>query len=381
MIALPLFAAFLSPPYYSFAMLALAGIFVLHSGFARQDQIAPNILTIIAVWFAFAALAVLGPTFVSAYATRNVDSFKFFIAGFSFLVGALLGRDEKGFTIAFPAFLAAMCLVYATGAPTNDLGQDRTFYPPDPNHSAAMLSLSLPFILFKFRGWRRLAIIGLMMVFAYLVASRALLALSVVTLAAAPEFIRNRKWVMLLAIPAALAILLFQGFSLNNFSDQLRLQILQISYDFGITRGFYAFNLGETYFTNFLNINPIYRQLEIQHAHNILLQIWVAYGLVPLGVFVAWLALLARHAWQSRYGLFALQLAILMMFGMIESVITDIRSFGTITLLLGVGYAQAGSALAARQAKAAAGRSGTAPAVGATPQDAPRGRRVTAPRR
>lgn len=350
MIALPLFAAFLAPPLYSVTIAGLAGIFFLHFGFAKQEPAPKGTSLVLAIWFAFATLAVLGPTFVSAYSDQNIDSLKFFVAGFAFFLGAALGQNNRELRMALVAFLVTISFSYFFNPPVIDsYVQDRDIYPPDQNHSAAMLAIALPIVLLRFSGWQRLAMFGLMMTFAFLVSSRALLALSVVGLAASPDFIRHRKWIMALAIPLALAILLFQGFTLNNFSDQLRLQILQVSLSFALTQGLYAFNLGETYFTNFLNIYPIYRRLEIQHAHNIILQVWVAYGVTPLIVFLTWIAILVRYAWRGRSAMFALQLGALAMFGMIEAMITDIRSFGTVMLFLGAGFAQAANAINARR--------------------------------
>jgi O-antigen ligase len=185
------------------------------------------------------------------------------------------------------------------------------------------------------KGWARILMLGLMTAFAFFVVSRALLAMSVLALAISPQNVRDRKVLLIPAVPLSLALLFYSGFTLDNFSDKLRLQILQVSYRYAIGRGLYPFNFGEAAFTDFLNIYPIYRRLEIQHAHNLFLQIWVSYGLVPLGIFLTWLAFLARQAWTDRNGLLLGSLAVLTGFGMIEALITDIRAFAEIMFVIG----------------------------------------------
>lgn len=345
MISLGLFAAFLSPQFYAIAILAITGAYLLHRGFVGGHRFPRGTGALLSIWAIFAVLAILGPTFSYGRSGQNAEALKFVVAGFAFVLGIGVANQMSRIAVHLLAFVGALTAAYAVlNALEITISQDALLYPTDNNHSAAMVAIMLPLIVFRTSGWTRTILLALAACFSFLVASRALLALSVVAIAISPAAVRDRKWLLALAVPVALAILVLRDFSLNNFSDQLRLQILTVSFDYAVTRGAHAFNFGETAFTNFLNIYPIYRRLEIQHAHNILLQIWVAYGIAPLVVFSVFMVGLVVNAVRQFNQPLIAQLAILLLFGMIEALITDVRAFGTIMLLLGWSFGRYGAA-------------------------------------
>jgi hypothetical protein len=339
MIVAILFAAFLAPSIYSGAMLALTGGYYLHRGFTRTDPLPDGTLTLLAVLTIFSALSMLGPTLAYGQAGQNIDAFKFFFATAAFAMGVAMANDRGGLLPAVAVLTVALTLYYAGVYLTEfELNQDSLVYPPSNNHSAAMLAMFLPLIVLRGRGSARIALLGVMALFALFSASRALLALTVIATAATPRKIRDN--IPLLATASLLAglILFWDGFSMDNFSDRLRLQIIEVSYAYVTTRGANAFNFGEAAFTNYLNTYPIYRRLEIEHAHNIILEIWAAYGIVPLIAFTVFFVGLATHAVRQRNQLLLAELAILVLFGAIEALVSDIRAFGTIMFALGYGF-------------------------------------------
>jgi hypothetical protein len=340
MIYAVLLACFLPPSVFSVVIAALAGLKLAQRGLRPSPPLPANFMFLLGIWLLFAALALIGPVFIYHRSGQNIEAFKFMFAGAAFLLGAMEGTERAKLHLALPLLLGALTAVYGAEYFVGTfVSQDAALYPPDLNLSAAMLSLFLPFIVLRMKGWTRLVLLGLMIAFAFFVASRALLAMAVLALAISPQNVRDRKTLLVVAVPVSLALLLYSGLSLDNFSDQLRLQILQVSYHYAIGRGLYPFNFGESAFTDFLNIYPIYRRLEIQHAHNLMLQIWVAYGLVPLAVFLTWFGFMVRQSWADKNGILLASLAVLIGFGMIEAMITDIRSFAEVLFLLGYVYA------------------------------------------
>ena len=341
MISVILFAAFLSPALYSAAILALGGGYYIHRGFTRTNPLPDGTFTLLAVLAVFAALAVLGPTLAYGRAGQNIDAFKFFFATAAFGLGIAMATDRGGLLRHLPVFAVALTAYYAMLFFTDfALDQESPIYPPSNNHSAAMLAIFLPVIVLRSKGAARLALLLLMGAFAFFAASRGLLALTVLAAAATPQAVRRSRVVLAGAVLLAAAILFWEGFSMENFSDRLRLQIINVSIGYATTRGANAFNFGEAAFTDYLNIYPIYRRLDIEHAHNVLLQIWAAYGIVPLVVFSVFIVGLTAHAIRRRNYLLLGQLATLLLFGMIEALITDIRAFGTIMFALGYGFAR-----------------------------------------
>lgn len=340
MSAAVLLATFLSPPLYSLAMLALAGGYYLNRGFTRTNPLPDGTLALIAVLTVLAALSVLGPTLAYGQAGQNVDAFKFFFATAAFALGVALASDRSGLLPVVAAFTGLLTIYYgAVYLSDFEMSQDSPLYPPSNNHSAAMLAMFLPIVVLRSEGSARIALLVLMGLFAFFAASRALLALTVLAAAATPRSIRDNLPLLMAALGASALILFWEGYSMDNFSDRLRLQIINVSYGYATTRGLNLFNFGEAAFTDYLNIYPIYRRLDIEHAHNIFLQIWAAYGIAPLIAFTVFVVGLTVHAVRRRNQLLIAELAILLLFGSIEALVTDIRAFGTMIFALGYGFA------------------------------------------
>ncbi|MEP3422614.1 MAG: O-antigen ligase family protein [Erythrobacter sp.] len=345
-------ASFLMPALYSGALLVLLAIALSLRGVRVSPPLPSGSGVLIAVFSIFAALAVLGPSFNNGASGQNIDALKFLFAAVALVMGMSLGvgngmagnqqfdGQDAGLFRALPMFIAIISAFYGYLSFTDAvLSQESIVYPPDNNHSASMLAIFLPIVVLQMRGRWRLICLALLFAFAFFAASRALMALTLLATALSIQSIRQQKIAMLAVVGLACAVLFYRGFSMDNFSDRLRMQIIEVSLHYAQTRGAYAFNFGEASFADYLNIYPVYQRLEIQHAHNMLLQVWVAYGFVPLGVFLTFLVGFAVQGWRQRNFLFLSCFAIFMMMGMMEAIVTDIRAFGTIMFTLGYTYA------------------------------------------
>jgi len=352
MVMLPfavIFASFLMPVLYSGALLGLLALTLSLRGVRISAPLPNGSGMVIALFVIFAALAVLGPSFNHGVSGQNVDALKFLFATASLIIGLSFGSESAsesgsisgGLVRVVPWFIGVMAAYYGyLNLTETPLSQEMLLYPPDNNHSASMLAVFLPIVVLQMRAKMRLVCLILLIAFAFFAASRALLALTLLASALSVQNVRQSKLLMITVVAMAGAVLFYRGFSMDNFSDRLRLQIIEASLHYAQTRGAYAFNLGEGAFADYLNIYPVYQRLDIQHAHNMLLQIWVAYGLVPLGAFAAFLTALALYGWRQRNFLFLACFAVFMGLGMMEALITDIRAFGTIMFTLGYAYAR-----------------------------------------
>lgn len=340
MTLLPLLLSFLPPAAYSAATLAIfAGIY-LDRGIRGGTSLPQGTGVLTAILLLFGSLALLGPSFNYGRSDQNPEAFKFVIATVSFLIGIAFAGGGKKNGLVLPIFVTIITGVYALDYYLEDLiSQEALLYPPDNNHSAAMLAVFLPLVIFQMKRPFQLFCLVLFTIFSFLVASRALLALTVVAFVASSKSVRENRVVLALGVALVFSILFYQGFSLNNFSDQLRLQIIEVSLEYAQTHGFHAFNFGEASFTNFLNTYPIYRRLEIQHAHNLILQVWAAYGIAPVLTLMLFISAISFYSLHQRNYLLIWTLLVFLSFGMIESLITDIRAFGTIMFALGYAFA------------------------------------------
>lgn len=335
------FASLLTPALYSGAVLLLAGFLLSYRGVKVSPRLPDGTGLILVLFVVFAALAVLGPILSYGVGGRNIDALKFLFAAASLAAGLMLGVEKGDLPRAIPTFLGVMTLIYAGFYFTDSkLSQESLIYPPDNNHSATMLAVFLPLIVMRIKGALRLLCFALLFAFAIFVASRSLLALTLLAIALSSEKVRKQRFLMMLTVGLAIAVLFYRGISMDNFSDRLRLQIIEVSLHFVQTRGAYAFNFGEAAFAEYLNIYPIYQRLEIQHAHNLLLQVWAAYGYIPLLAFALFLTAFGIMGWRQRNYLFLVSLMIFLAIGMMEAIITDIRAFGTIMFALGYTYSQ-----------------------------------------
>lgn len=336
-----LLASFLAPPLYAGAMLAILVVLLSLRGVRISPPLVPGTGIIIAMFLTFAGFAILGPILNYGVGGRNIDALKFIFATASLAIGFILGVEQGRLSRLVPVLIAMLALVYGFLYVTEgELSQESLLYPPDNNHSASMLGVLLPVIVLRTKGALRIACLVMLAAFAFFAASRALLALTLLAAALSSKTVREQRAMMVATVALAGAILFYQGFSMDNFSDRLRLQILEVSLHFAQTRGAYAFNFGEAAFSDYLNIYPIYQRLEIQHAHNILLQVWVAYGIVPFAFFAIFLVTFFGFGLRQRNTMFLAAFTIFMALGMMEAIITDIRALGTIMLALGYTYSR-----------------------------------------
>jgi len=340
-IAPALILSFLSPTFYSIAALALASLIFMQRGFRGGTPFPEGSSSLLAPFLILAMLAVIGPTFIYGGFGRDFEAFKFFIAAAMFFVGINLGLASKKEAPILAIFLLVITVYHATNYSAEGIiNQDAFLYPPDNNHTAAMVASFIPLIVTRVKGGLRFICLAVLIALAFFVSSRALMALTLVGFAISLDAVRKNRFILAIFVTIAVVFLFTRGLSFGNFSDQLRLQIIQVSLDFARTGGAHAFNFGEAAFTNFLNVYPIDRRLEIQHAHNVLLQIWAAYGILPLLAFLVFIANVALKALRLRNQLALLTLGTIMVVGMIESLITDIRAFGTIMFALGYAYSR-----------------------------------------
>ena len=93
--------------------------------------------------------------------------------------------------------------------------------------------------------------------------------------------------------------------------------------------------MGDSAVVERLNTPPIARHVTFQHAHNFLLQSYLAYGMIATLAFAA--AALSRLALAIRYRnwSFLASLVLVIGFGMIEALTSDIRVLTIICLFLG----------------------------------------------
>lgn len=333
------FASFLPPPFYVGCVMILSAFLLVYRGARISPPMPQGTAVILILFLFFAVVAAIGPTLNYGGGTQNIDALKFLFATASFAIGLTLGVENDKLPQGLPIFLGAITFYYASIYFTDaGLDQEALVYPPDYNNSAYMLAIFLPLIILNLKGHKRSLCLALLFAFSIFVASRSLLGVMLIASALSFENVRKQRLLMGLTVTLGAFLLFYRNFSLDNFSDFARLRIIDQSLHYALNDGANAFNFGEDAFRKYLNLSTGIRNLDIQHAHNMLLQIWSAYGLVPLIAFGVFLIAFGANAWRQRNYLCLGSLTIFLVLGMFESQITDIRAFGTMIFVLGYTY-------------------------------------------
>lgn len=335
------FASFLAPAFYAGCVLILFGFLLFYRGARISSPMPQGTAVILILFIFFAVFAAIGPILNYGGGKQNIDALKFLFATAAFAIGLMLGVENDELPQSLPIFLGAITLYYANIYFTDaGLDQGTLVYPPDYNNSAYMLAIFLPLIILNLKGRKRSLCLALLFAFSIFVSSRSLMGLILIASALSFKSIRKQRLLMGLTVALGAVVLFYRNFSLENFSDFARLRIVDQSLYYALNDGANAFNFGEDAFRKYLNLSTGIRNLDIQHAHNMLLQVWCAYGLVPLIAFGAFLIAFGANAWRQRNYLCLGSLAIFLVLGMLESQITDIRAFGTMIFVLGYTYSR-----------------------------------------
>ena len=209
---------------------------------------------------------------------------------------------------------------------------------PSGNHAALLVCILSPIALSALRSPREellyLAVLG---IFGLAIFSR--LAIGALILLLAQRFARHRVTQVAVFLGAAVAIALprFRGFEFGSFSDQLRLRIWGFGIDRISNERLLIFGEGERTFLETLNEEPLYRTLEVSHAHNLVLHLWNSYGMVVALLWAAALLWLVRSLWGTSSPVNT-QLVALLMIAQLETIVSDVRILCVVMLMLGLRF-------------------------------------------
>jgi len=206
--------------------------------------------------------------------------------------------------------------------------------PPLGNHASILVCVLAPVALGGLRRPYQILYLMLLVSFGLAIESRFVIGVAVILVA--QGIARDRVVRLIAAAVAGLVVYgpRFRGLSFGSFSDRIRLQIWQVSVDRVVDNNMQILGDGESAFVDDLKSNPLFRSLEFEHAHNLLLHIWNSYGLVVAVVWVGALGWLVYALWNSSPHVNG-QLLTFVAVAQIESVVSDFRVLGVILMMFG----------------------------------------------
>jgi hypothetical protein len=383
-------AVTLPPRYLAMYVIAgggIAAIFaVLRHGYLLADR---WFVTIFGCFVLAALFCLLGTLPVTQLSDIDLEFLKYAVYAAGFLVGLLALRSEqlmRRFVGLVVTLIVLLFVIFAVrGGPLLRVDQSWPIYPPDQNNSVAVMivlaagvigttpvrsRMFLLFVLAVFMAFFE-SRIGLIVVFAMILLQlRVALRLTLLVLAAAigvwaymsygplnpqtklifaaqnvvgqiaeavPEPLRPEPAAEA-AAPAARPDPLPLNrplLELGTDSDISRLGIYRRALALAVESFPNLLGMGDAAVVAQLNDPPITRGVVFQHAHNFLLQSYLAYGLLATlalvcGVIAMLVLAISRRAW----GLIA-SLLIVGGLGLIESLTSDIRVLTIISAFLG----------------------------------------------
>ena len=287
-----------------------------------------------------AVLAPLGPILQGGGLAGNLEALKFAAFFAAFWVGYQVDVTEKRlntsvYVMVIPifAFYLVSSIIGLNGVA---IQQASPVYPPDNNHSAVLFSFFGFFLIAGGHLSRKYLAIALFLVFAVLIRSRSLIAMTPFFYVFYADRLRLSTVLIFPAMFLIVAFLVINNISFDTFSDRLRLLIWSFSLDYALSNSVSLIGQGEAAFGAALAQFDFYRDLQVSHGHNLFLHSWASYGIVCLALLVALFVHLLYVCWRFGDAMLAFQLGTFLVFAQLETVISDTRIFCAILFFIGM---------------------------------------------
>jgi hypothetical protein len=375
------------PKFLSVYVLAaglMAAAYFLRFGAVRQLR--PESWAVLALLAGAALFCALGTLPITSKSDIQLEFAKYAVYAASFMAGmALLRRAEQARLLAtFLALLIGVALALVAISSDQRLVVDQTWplYPPDQNNSTAILIPVAFLSLFFPRALHRALLLlgvfflillvesrlGVILTSVFIVsnavlrrdrwafaaiilaaglwvaldsgprAPQAALIEAVQTISAGPASLAEQAGIPVPVappppqtdMPAPKSVL---GFGL--VSDSFRFQIYSRAIEIAGQTFPNLLGMGDAQVAELLNTPQIYWNVRFTHAHNFLLQSYLAYGLLATLCIVALFAVLLTMAIRRRHWALTGMLLLVAGLGMIESLTSDIRVLATLFALIG----------------------------------------------
>lgn len=395
----------LPPKYLAAYILVLGAIGFIWGMFYRRDMLFKPTILAITVPLALAGLfCLLGTLPITQQSDIQLEFLKYAIYAAAFLLGLLVLNNDWKRDAFILTVIAIVCMFFVVTALSSGqrfgINQSWPLYPPDQNNTSSILAPFAVFVLAFRPRWLKVAIFLLLFLFFIFAESR--FGIILLFAIAFVDFVRDwRSGLTVLAIAGLISGL----FSLSSVSvqttvmrgiaaftepvsqvsanpqasqtttgpqvqqnsagspapapapqaristdpmvqfgtrsDNARLQIYERAIEIAARTFPNLIGMGDAKVTELLNTPPIDNYNTFQHAHNFFLQGYLAYGLLAtvalvgasIGIFVV--------AVKQRDWYLTGAMVLIGAYGMIESLISDLRVLTVIMLLLGSSVAVA----------------------------------------
>ncbi|QBY01074.1 hypothetical protein E2K80_10325 [Rhodophyticola sp. CCM32] len=374
-LAAALASTLILPPKLLVAFIAVAGLPALYLGWLefRNNGYDRIVLVVAGMFVAGAVFCLMGTFPIQQKSDIQFEFLKFAVYATAFMIGFVALREKEScsaFTIVvYCTAITFFVFAALASGPVFRISQAWMFYSPDQNNTASILIPLLPAVLALRLGSLRAILLVLGFLFCSMIESR------VGVLVLCCIIIINIFLDWRYGIPVLLCVvLIWMGLSwsdttpqdtlirqiknlagmvtdgtfeldrnlprqdllqIGTWSDRRRLEILAQALTAARQTFPNLIGMGDAAAVVAINTPPILDGTDFQHAHNFLLQGYLAYGsLATFCLFLAFVTLLVVSVKRKNWVL-AGTLVIIGGFGMIEALISDVRVLTVLLLFVG----------------------------------------------
>lgn len=373
----------LPPKYLAVSVILFgAGAAVWGMTFHRNLVTKPPALVIVALLALAAGFCLLGVFPISQRTDIQPEFLKYTVYAAAFLIGFIaIGRQEQRnafVTATIATVIAFFVATILTAGETFHINQSWALYPPDQNNSVSILApLSVAVLTFKPRWARIVLLVLLFLLFTFaesrlgviimfgvafaqlLLDRRAGIAVLVVCMAIAAAFSLSGVGAQTTVMRAVSGppnpetthsdsraesseprVSLNRVVEFGTFSDRTRIKIYRRAINVSARLFPNLVGMGDAAVVDMLNTPRIDRLNVFQHAHNFILQSYLAYGLLAtlciIGAAVAIVVISIRY----RNWMLLSALILIGAIGMIEALISDVRVLTVLAIFIGSSIAE-----------------------------------------
>ncbi|GFE51039.1 hypothetical protein So717_27920 [Roseobacter cerasinus] len=363
------------PPKLLVPFVAAAGLPVLVVCWREFKQSAYDGITLFVAGLlsASAVLCLLGTFPINQKSDIQLEFLKFAVYTTAFIVGFVVLRGVASWSV-FVTCIYGLAIAFfvasaITSGPVFRISQAWPLYPPDQNNTASVLIPLLPAILALRQGILRSVLLVLAFCFCSLIESRIGIVILCCVLFCNLVLDWRRGIVVILCVaaiwlglsssdttPQDTIIRLLRGpaemvtgqefasdrnlpreplLDLGTSSDQLRLEIFARAASVAKQTFPNMVGMGDSAVIAALNDPPILEGTNFQHAHNFLLQSYLAYGSLATLCLVSVFAILLGLSISKKNWILVGTLVIVGGFALVEALISDLRVLTVLMMFIG----------------------------------------------
>lgn len=306
----------------------------------KKVQIITFICMSTIVFFSMSTTLNLGGTF-------DFRDLKFLFYFLAFSLGFMTHTHNYRLVFKYIFYVLSVLLIFQFilyGWEVDDA--ERFVYLPDKNNLMITFSFLFPAVIYRSKFLYKIQSILLAILIMLIIGSRSGMGLVILISLISLFDVRNfkRGFIYISSVLSIALIVIFDEkfdlssfYEINNYSDQVRLMLYAVgmeSFLSSASSSYYLLGLGH----DFTSIYENYTDLPIAHVHNLYLQVLITSGIVSFFCIFLMLFSWIYFSLKNKNYLLFIQIIVIMVLGMVETIYSDSRVFMLICMLVGMSF-------------------------------------------